>query len=654
MWTSLNDGIGSGLDADRLDGKQGTWYQNALNINTGTVSDNRLPRFISATKFRDTLTVQSFNGDPKYKIYLSGRILNVSPFTPGNTVNLYDANAQATGQIAIDNLIINDVADGTEDYTIIVGRLTTGNFVGALTIGSAANREEFQDFTIDDDNVVEVAKLESDGGTANLRLGRRDGVATSPALYFTSAQLVPSSYNAAIVATGGNSTDGSGTLNVLVANANGLNVNGNVVWNAGNITFQSTNVANTAVKRDASGNFAAGTITASITGAASLNVLKAGDTMTGSLSLTGASSNLSVAGTGTFLSTVSITDDLAVDTDTLFVDVSADEVGINAGVAPRSTLDVVGDLGVYIRSATSGAGAKLRFSDNVGNDWAQQGTISYVHVDASTPNAAYGEAFLVSGTETTLAFQVTGDVIATRRIGINVTAPSLALDVGGGAKFTEAITVQNTSNGALNFYNNTATRYWRVGSNTQSNNFFTFQASTAAGGTTFNSTPALGISGINNAVTINTTDTSGVDPTDGTTQRNYKLNVSGDVNINGQLFQNNAEFVTSRWTEASNGADIYRLSRVGINKADPSYQLHVLGSVNIEGQDFVNEANNRVLYANGIKQWLDTYGTFKSNRNFVDENITIPSGYNAGSFGPITINNEVVITIADGGSWNVV
>ena len=132
------------------------------------------------------------------------------------------------------------------------------------------------------------------------------------------------------------------------------------------------------------------------------------------------------------------------------------------------------------------------------------------------------------------------------------------------------------------------------------------------------------------------------------------MNIQGDVNLNGQLFQNNSEFVTSRWTEASNQADIYRLSRVGINKTDPTYTLHVLGSANIEGQDFVNNTNNRVLYANGIRQWIDTYGTFKANRNFVDENITVPSGTNCGSFGPITINNNVTIVIADGASWNVV
>lgn len=50
-------------------------------------------------------------------------------------------------------------------------------------------------------------------------------------------------------------------------------------------TATSANTANAIVARDASGNFSAGTITAALTGAASLNVLKAGDTMTGNLNM---------------------------------------------------------------------------------------------------------------------------------------------------------------------------------------------------------------------------------------------------------------------------------------------------------------------------------------------------------------------------------
>jgi hypothetical protein len=48
-------------------------------------------------------------------------------------------------------------------------------------------------------------------------------------------------------------------------------------------TATSANTASTIVARDASGNFSAGTITANLTGSASQNVLKAGDTMTGNL-----------------------------------------------------------------------------------------------------------------------------------------------------------------------------------------------------------------------------------------------------------------------------------------------------------------------------------------------------------------------------------
>ena len=117
------------------------------------------------------------------------------------------------------------------------------------------------------------------------------------------------------------------------------------------------------------------------------------------------------------------------------------------------------------------------------------------------------------------------------------------------------------------------------------------------------------------------------------------------------MFQNNAEFVTSRWTEATNQADIYRLSRVGINKVDPTYTLHIDGSVNIEGS---TDAGNRVLYANGEKQWLDKWGVFKANRNFVQEDVTIPANTNCVTAGPITINNGVTVTINSGGNWAIV
>jgi hypothetical protein len=65
--------------------------------------------------------------------------------------------------------------------------------------------------------------------------------------------------------------------------------------------ISTTNTPNTIVKRDGSGNFVAGTITASLTGSASNNVLKAGDTMTGTLNINAGVGNALVINTDKFI-----------------------------------------------------------------------------------------------------------------------------------------------------------------------------------------------------------------------------------------------------------------------------------------------------------------------------------------------------------------
>ena len=670
MWTSLNDGIGSGLDSDRLDGRQGTWYQNALNINYGTLSDNRLPRFISATKVRDSLTVQSFNGDPKYRIYISGRILNVSPFTPGSTVKLYDSTSQSTGEITIDNLVINDdTSDNTNDYTIIIGRLITGNFVGALTIGTASNREEFQDFTIEDSNVIEVASLESDGGTANLRLGRADGVATSPAVYFTSSQLAPSSYNAAIIATGGNATDGSGTLNALVASANGFNINGNVIWNAGNIQFQTANIANTAVKRDANGNFDAGTITGDLTGAASENVLITGDDMTGRLrilNVPAASQALSVSGVADFLSSATVADDFTVDSGTLFVDASNDNVRISGGTGGTNanyklTIAGFGTSQVNKAAIALGSGNNSNVFDTSQILLGYNGGFNYKHgiktrhnsggsgegnaIDFFTWQPGQGAADAPSNHIASFVGSNGGS------LGIGYTDPTYNLQVSGTAYISNSLTVQNqitidtdndNSGAPLIFRGSSSYRNFRIGNQIIGNHFFSIQASTDNGGTTWNSTPAIAVDGSNNRVSINTTVNSST--ATGSTVT-YGLNVQGNFNVNGLVYQNNQPFVTSRWTEAPNGSDIYRLSKVGINRSgNPRYDLDVNDDINTDG----------TIRLNQDAMYLDTYGIFKMNRQAIAENVTVPSSANCVSAGPVIINNGYTVTISNGSNWSVV
>ena len=45
---------------------------------------------------------------------------------------------------------------------------------------------------------------------------------------------------------------------------------------------------------------------------------------------------------------------------------------------------------------------------------------------------------------------------------------------------------------------------------------------------------------------------------------------------------------------------------------------------------------------------------FWVNDTIVTANYTVPTGKNAGTFGPITINNDVVVTVPDGSTWTVV
>jgi len=59
-----------------------------------------------------------------------------------------------------------------------------------------------------------------------------------------------------------------------------------------------------------------------------------------------------------------------------------------------------------------------------------------------------------------------------------------------------------------------------------------------------------------------------------------------------------------------------------------------------------------IITANGDKQWVDTYGIIKTNRDTIGEDITLASGTNGLSSGPITIANGSTVTV--NGEWAIV
>ena len=84
-------------------------------------------------------------------------------------------------------------------------------------------------------------------------------------------------------------------------------------------------------------------------------------------------------------------------------------------------------------------------------------------------------------------------------------------------------------------------------------------------------------------------------------------------------------------------------------------QVNQLNGINCNASEGLSSGQkSTVMRASGDKQWIDTYGVFKRNRNSVAENISVNNGDNCMSAGPVSINNGVTITVNNGGSWSIV
>jgi len=59
-----------------------------------------------------------------------------------------------------------------------------------------------------------------------------------------------------------------------------------------------------------------------------------------------------------------------------------------------------------------------------------------------------------------------------------------------------------------------------------------------------------------------------------------------------------------------------------------------------------------VISINGAKQWLDSHGIIKANKNTIDENVTIPVGTNGVTAGTVTVGAGYTVTVQ--GEWRIV
>tara|TARA_B100000085_G_scaffold37087_1_gene30392 strand:- start:234 stop:473 length:240 start_codon:yes stop_codon:yes gene_type:complete len=58
-----------------------------------------------------------------------------------------------------------------------------------------------------------------------------------------------------------------------------------------------------------------------------------------------------------------------------------------------------------------------------------------------------------------------------------------------------------------------------------------------------------------------------------------------------------------------------------------------------------------IVSANHAKQWLDSHGIVKANKNTIDEDVTIPAGKSAFTAGTVKVSTGKTVTI--NGVWGI-
>jgi hypothetical protein len=197
-------------------------------------------------------------------------------------------------------------------------------------------------------------------------------------------------------------------------------------------TGTNLNTANTLVLRDALGNFNANNIIASLTGAASLNVLKAGDIMTGALQLpAGTNANPSLVFTG------STTSGLSANTGTLSFNTSGVErLRVSSGGA------------ISINSFTTAGVVHNDASGNLSTSLIVNADIDPAAAIVDTKLATISTAGKVANSATTATAANTNNTIVLRDASGNFSANTITANLSGNA--TTATTATNATN-AVNF-----------------------------------------------------------------------------------------------------------------------------------------------------------------------------------------------------------
>ena len=680
IWSENNQGSGSGLDADKLDGKQGLWYQTGYNIGdtrggiTAPIGDMFLPEVLG----QDKMVFENFyvnDTGNKFTLYIPDFHCNSGVGGNINNGGVYTIYSDVGATNNIGSIVV-DSSGGVQEKTHTTGEiysLVTGtiSFVGANT---NANIYIFgpnpgTKWTVTSSNKISggsstIFGLRDNANGAKLQIGKA-AVSTTPTIDFRSSGQAPN-YDVQMIVSGGNTSDGNGTIRF---NAADFTFNGNTVWHAGNDGstsqldahyldgyVQSTSAtANTIARRDASGH------------------LTVND-------LTGDQGFFTNNGAGTLS--------------------LADGNGITLGKNGTNTLAIQGK-----QSSSVGY---IKFGNDT-NAFGWDGTyLSYGNVFFRNSRLGVGE------NDPEVEFHVGRNVAANGTLG---SAPARIMleqknntnwsggEAAGEILFKKgddifaAIRGEHTRAGGPHSWEDGGLTFWSAPEGSESPTAVRRMTLSAQGVLAINSTPSnsttyrLTVSGKvhtdNQFVSTVATGTAPLAVSSTTVVTNLNADLldgysalnlpylQGTVNTwisdaGGQqrfFFSNNSHtyFKTGNDFFFRNDNDQTFLSmdeggrihfhEPGGNDTQATYRVQVTGDngLNINASEGLSSGQkSTVLRAGGDKQYIDSYGVFKRNRQTINENITVASTDNCMTAGPITINNGNTITVSNGGNWTIV
>ncbi len=379
----------------------------------------------------------STNGIENMKISSSG-IVSINGFsTPGIVHN--DASGNLSTSLITNNDIIANAGISDSKLANIT---TAGKVANSATTATSAN------------NVNTIVLRDSSGnfsaGTITAALSGNATTATT-ATNFSGSLVgdVTGTQGATVVGLVGGQTAANVAAATVLANA-----------------ATNLNTANTIVKRDVSGNFSAGTITANllgnvtgnVTGSASNNVLKAGDTMTGTLQLpagTTALPSLVFTGNTTTGLSSSATNILSFSTNALErMRISAGGVvSINAftsaGLVHNDTSgnlssSLLVNADITPATITNASLATISSANTAGNIVVRDGSGNF---SAGTITAALNGNATTATTAGSFSGSLVGDVTGTQGATVvSLVGGQTATNVAAATVLTNAATNLNTPN----------------------------------------------------------------------------------------------------------------------------------------------------------------------------------------------------------------